>query len=123
MSSPLPPSTVVADTDIVSFIFKSDTRAYPFRSYLNRHRPAISFMTVAELRRWELERKWGERRRNDLEIFLRQFAVYQSTEEVCRWWSAVMVGARQNGRRIEVADAWIAATALLYGVPLITHNP
>jgi predicted nucleic acid-binding protein len=22
-----------------------------------------------------------------------------------------------------VADAWIAATAMLYGVPLITHNP
>jgi predicted nucleic acid-binding protein len=25
-------------------------------------------------------------------------------------------------RRIECADAWIAATALLYSVPLVTHN-
>jgi predicted nucleic acid-binding protein len=33
-----------------------------------------------------------------------------------------MVAARRNGRRIETADAWIAATALLYDAPLLTHN-
>ncbi|MGA2771966.1 MAG: hypothetical protein ABSG26_14225 [Bryobacteraceae bacterium] len=33
-----------------------------------------------------------------------------------------MVAARRNGRRIETANAWIAATALLYDVPLLTHN-
>jgi predicted nucleic acid-binding protein len=33
-----------------------------------------------------------------------------------------MVAARQNGRRIETADAWIGATALLYNAPLLTHN-
>jgi tRNA(fMet)-specific endonuclease VapC len=33
-----------------------------------------------------------------------------------------MVAARRNGRRIETADAWIAATALLYNAPLLTHN-
>ncbi len=33
-----------------------------------------------------------------------------------------MVAAQAAGRRIETADAWIAATALLYDVPLVTHN-
>jgi predicted nucleic acid-binding protein len=33
-----------------------------------------------------------------------------------------MVAAQAAGRRIEYADAWIAATALLYGVPLVSHN-
>jgi predicted nucleic acid-binding protein len=33
-----------------------------------------------------------------------------------------MVAARANGRRIETADAGIAATALLYGASLVTHN-
>jgi predicted nucleic acid-binding protein len=33
-----------------------------------------------------------------------------------------MVAARANGRRIEGADAWIAATALLYDAVLFTHN-
>jgi len=34
-----------------------------------------------------------------------------------------MVAARANGRRIEAADAWIAATALLYDAAPDTHNP
>jgi tRNA(fMet)-specific endonuclease VapC len=34
----------------------------------------------------------------------------------------VTVAARAAGRRIECADAWIAASALLYDAPLITHN-
>jgi predicted nucleic acid-binding protein len=38
-------------------------------------------------------------------------------------WAGVMVAARANGRRIEAADAWIAATTLLYDAALITHNP
>ena len=33
-----------------------------------------------------------------------------------------MVAAQAAGRRIETADAWIAATALLYEAPLVTHN-
>jgi predicted nucleic acid-binding protein len=32
------------------------------------------------------------------------------------------VAAQAAGRRIECADAWIAATALLYDAPLVTHN-
>jgi predicted nucleic acid-binding protein len=34
----------------------------------------------------------------------------------------VVVGARRRGRVIQAADAWIAATALLLRVPLVTHN-
>jgi predicted nucleic acid-binding protein len=34
-----------------------------------------------------------------------------------------MVDAKKNGRRIEVADAWISATARWLNVPLVTHNP
>jgi tRNA(fMet)-specific endonuclease VapC len=33
-----------------------------------------------------------------------------------------MVAAQAAGRRIKCADAWIAATALLYDAPLVTHN-
>jgi predicted nucleic acid-binding protein len=37
-------------------------------------------------------------------------------------WAEVMVAARKAGRRLETADAWIAATAVLYDADLITHN-
>jgi predicted nucleic acid-binding protein len=29
---------------------------------------------------------------------------------------------RRAGRQIDVADAWITATAILYGSELVTHN-
>ena len=46
-----------------------------------------------------------------------------SSRDLILGWADVMAGARANGRRIEAADAWIAATALLYGAALVTHNP
>lgn len=41
---------------------------------------------------------------------------------LCTKWAEVMVAAETSGRRIDCADAWIAATALLADVPLVTHN-
>ena len=41
---------------------------------------------------------------------------------LCTRWAEVTVGAQANGYRIECADAWIAATALLHDLPLVTHN-
>ena len=34
-----------------------------------------------------------------------------------------MGAARSLGRRIEVAGAWVAVTALLYDAPPVTNNP
>ena len=45
-----------------------------------------------------------------------------SSQDLCRKWAEVMDGAQAAGRRIECADAWVAATARLHGVPLVTHN-
>ena len=57
-----------------------------------------------------------------LHLYLKRFTVVPSSPDLCRKWAEVMVAAQAAGRRIECADAWIAATALLYGVPLATHN-
>jgi predicted nucleic acid-binding protein len=37
-------------------------------------------------------------------------------------WAEAMDSAKRNGRPIAAADAWVAATALHLGVPLISHN-
>jgi hypothetical protein len=47
---------VVVDTDVVSYLFKSDTRADLYRPHLDGHLPIISFMSLAELERWTLAR-------------------------------------------------------------------
>ncbi|MBZ5618662.1 MAG: PIN domain-containing protein [Acidobacteriia bacterium] len=79
-------------------------------------------MTEAELEQWALLADWSAERVEWLRIFLRRFAIVPSPHDLVVKWAEAMVSARRAGRRIETADAWIAATALLYGGPLLTHN-
>jgi tRNA(fMet)-specific endonuclease VapC len=114
---------VVVDTDVVSFIFKRDTRSQLYLAHVDGKPGMISFMTEAELERWGLEAAWGDLRRTRLREFLKRFLIVPSSEMLSRKWAAVMFQARSSGRRMETADAWIAATALLYVAPLVTNNP
>jgi predicted nucleic acid-binding protein len=84
---------------------------------------SISFMTLAELEQWAVVRNWGPRRHAELLQFIRdRFVVIDSNAALCRKWAEVRGQVKSAGHHIEVADAWIAATALLYNAPLITHN-
>ena len=115
-------SIVVVDTDVVSYLFKSHPIAFHYLPELIDRTPIISFMTVAELDRWVLEARWDEPRRKRLSEYLESFAIFPYNRDLCKKWAEVTVGAQSGGRRIECADAWIAATALLCDAPLITHN-
>lgn len=112
----------VADTDVVSNSFRGDTGAEPFRPFLASQEVAISFMTMAELDLWALSRKWGARRQTLLAEFLDQFIVVMADRDLCRVWATVVGQTRADGRPIPASDAWIAATAISLGVPLLTHN-
>ena len=113
---------VVVDTDVVSFLFKDDTRRALYESYLADNYAVISFMTVAELYLWPESRNWGERRTGLLEECIQSFTVQEASPDLCRLWAITTAQAAHNGRPIDPADAWIAATALAWEVPLITHN-
>jgi predicted nucleic acid-binding protein len=114
---------VVVDTDVVSFLFRRDTRADLYRPHLAGRVLAISFMTLADLDQWVLEHQWGVERRERLAEHLTDYMVHPYDRDLCRWWATVRVACRRIGRPIDVADAWIAATALSSGLPLLTHNP
>lgn len=114
---------VVVDTDVVSFLYKRDTRAQLYRPHLDGQLPIISFMTLAELVKWTVARNWGARRRQDLLNYLRRYRVEHSTPELCDRWAEASDGARRAGRPILTGDAWVAATALTYGLPVVTNNP
>ena len=113
---------VVVDTDVVSFIFKNHPVGSLYDPELAERVTLISFMTVAEVERWALQYRWSTQRIHWLRLYLQRFTVVPSSPDLCLKWAEVMVVARAAGRRIESADAWIAATALLYGAPLVTHN-
>src|SRR5260370_24066145 len=116
-------SAVVVDTDVVSLVFKGDRRADKYLSALAAPDLLVSFMTEAELERWILQAKWGPERIVRFRAYMKRFVSVPSSRDLIVKWAEVMVGARSLGRRIEVADAWVAATALLYDAPLITNNP
>ena len=114
---------VVVDTDVVSFLFKDDSRAQLYLPLMRSRDLLISFMTEAELEQWILLARWGVDRVRRFRFFMARFASVPSSRDLILQWAQVMVAAKANGRRIEAADAWIAATTLLYGATLITHNP
>lgn len=115
--------TVIVDTDVVSYGFKGDTRAKLYDPYLVDRLSYISFQTLAELEQWAIARHWGAERHAALMEFIEErYAVIESSPQLCRQWAEIREQLRQVGRVIAPTDAWIAATAILYGVPLITHN-
>ena len=79
-------------------------------------------MTVAELERWPIERSWGFVRRQELVRHVARYTVLNVSRELCVKWAEVKCEAKRRGRPIDAADAWIAASALHYRVPLITNN-
>jgi predicted nucleic acid-binding protein len=112
-------NAAIVDTDVVSMLFKGDTRAMAYRPLVTGKLLGISFMTLAELERWALEREWGTSRKRELAQHLTVLSV---SRELCLEWAEVCFSAKRKGRPIQTADAWIAASALYYQVPLITNN-
>ena len=113
---------IVVDTDVVSYVFKDDTRARWYRPRLVGQVRVISFMAVAELEKWALMHRWGVARRRRLRSYLGAYEIQHSDDDLCRQWAEVVVMANRKGQPLEVADAWHAATALALGIPLMTHN-
>lgn len=115
-------SGVVLDTDVFSFVFKRDTRAKLYERELLGAHVCLSFQSVAELWYWAEIRRWGEARRESLDLSLRRCAVLPYDDGMARQWAVVTSARRGQGKPIACGDGWIAATALRYGLPLITHN-
>ena len=113
---------VLVDTDVFSYLFRNDTRARRYEPELRGRRLCLSFMTVAELRRWTLQRRWGAHRVQSLEKVLREYVVLPADDAMCTEWARVTSARARAGLPIGCGDCWIAATALRHGLPLVTHN-
>jgi tRNA(fMet)-specific endonuclease VapC len=115
-------STVIVDTDVVSFLMKGDTRAALYRAHLEGRTLALSFMTVAELYQWAYVRNWGKRKVSRLEEQMHRYIIVPYDGDLCKAWARICVDRQRLGHPISVQDAWIAATALRHDCPLVTHN-
>lgn len=77
---------VVVDTNIISYIFKEDSRAALYDSHLLDIPKFISFMSLAELRRWQKLNNWGNRKIQAFDELLSDFGVVHSDDELCKIW-------------------------------------
>lgn len=115
-------SLVVVDTNVLSYIFKEDSRGPAYAQLLEGKALFISFQTWAEVQRWPLERHWEVGRTQNFAQFLTRFVELTHTRRTSLLWARVMAESKQNGTPILAADAWVAATALEVGFPVVTHN-
>lgn len=112
----------LVDTDAFSLMFKADTRARFYSDLLRDVSACLSFMSVAELRLWAIQRNWGTKRIVELEHAINRCVLLQPDLQTMHRWATVTASRAKSGRLISCADAWIAATALRFGLILITHN-
>jgi predicted nucleic acid-binding protein len=116
-------TTVLLDTNIVSYLFKRDSRAALCAPHLLHRELAIAMMTVAELFQWAAIRNWGEPRVRRLEQRFERYTILPVDLDGCRQWAEVRATRSKAGLPISPQDAWIAATARRYHLALVTHNP
>jgi predicted nucleic acid-binding protein len=113
---------VLLDTDVFSFFFKQDTRAALYADDVRNRRLCLSFMTVAELKYWEVHRNWGASKRAKLAQVLRHYIVLPYDESMADCWAKIRSDSQSAAREILCGDCWIAASAIRHGIPLLSHN-
>jgi tRNA(fMet)-specific endonuclease VapC len=117
--------TVLLDTTVASLLHpkkkNSDLRA-KYEPHMKGKVLALSFQSVAELWSWAEENRWGDRQRRGLDAFLRRFLVIPYDYELAQVWAKVAALCKNQGRRLEAGDTWIAATAVHRKIPLLTHD-
>jgi toxin FitB len=114
-------STIVLDTDVASALLRRRTPENLSRR-LAGHIPAITFVTLGELTKWTLVRRWGPRSLATMRTFLAGLVVLPYDQRVATRWGELQAYAQVRGRPRPANDTWIAACCLIRELPLATFN-
>lgn len=119
---------VVVDTMVFSWMF-GDLSTEPRRTYatLLQGRPLVlAAQTVAELRAGARMRSWGDKRRADLDERIRRVSVASVDNATVNAYVDLKVECTVQGlgfdNKVHDGDRWIAATAIRFGLPLVSHD-
>ena len=113
---------IVLDTSVVSYIFNRDSRAVYYSERIVGDQCVMSFQTLEEMWFGAFKGGWGDRRINQLGLHLQQYEIIWPSPELVEMCAYLRSERERVGRQLGVADAWIAATALILQCPLAAHD-
>ncbi len=124
-----PPASVVVDTMVVSALVNAGRdpgTAAQWKTAIDGRSIVVSFVTVTELRFGAIKAGWGEIRRRGLERVLAQLVVVQPDDDLMRVCAQLRADSWASGHalgnKVHEADRWIAATAMVLGIELVTGD-
>jgi predicted nucleic acid-binding protein len=115
-------TAVLVDTDVLYLLLRGDSRGTRYCSLLNGRALVISFVTLAESETWAEAKEWDQDVRLALRGYLQRCIIRHSDEILCQQWAQIIAAAARIRCPISAADAWQAAVAVLYGIPLVTDS-
>lgn len=111
----------LVDTDICSAHLKQRGDVTT-RLTQNLGRIYVSVISVGELMTWALRAQAPPQRLQGIEDFLSDVTVLHVTEAVARKFGELRAWLLDGGRPTPDMDLLIAATALVHGLHVVTHN-
>ena len=112
----------VDDTSVVSIFFNNRAKSSEYADIFEGKRAFISFQTLEESLYGAYRAGWGARRTSELSNHLNQYSVVWTNNDLVNISARIRSHREKNGRKLQVADAWIAATALLLNCRLVADD-
>ncbi|MFC6715104.1 PIN domain-containing protein [Branchiibius cervicis] len=121
---------VLVDTDAFSKVVlrrrDSDPRSDGWRKLLTGWKLTIAAQSEAEMRYGALLAQWGEPRMAALAQTFRRVPTLPVTEDVITSFATIRVACHRAGHplaaKAHMGDAWVAATAHAYDLPLLAGD-
>lgn len=116
------PSRVVLDTSVSSLLFRNSDEAEYYKCEIEGMQAVISFQTLEESWYGAFKGGWGAGRMNKLRFHLDQFEVIWPNREMAEISANLRKEREKSGSRLNTADAWIAATAIMLDCSLASKD-
>lgn len=97
---------LIADSDVVSYIYKRDPRGQAFSDLIGTRPTGITLLSVAESRKGAVYANWNDREIARLHAFLSRFFVVEFNAEIANVCGGLLGRCRQIGVSISWPDAW-----------------
>lgn len=122
--TPLSEIDVMIDANIGSYVMAGHPIAERYYADIRGKKIGISFQAMAELRVGQRTRGWNQRAFRSYVGGLVEVPYVDEMQDLFVQIRTISIErqAAGIGRKVQAADAWVAAAALWLGVPLMTHN-